>query len=301
MPSVQTHLAVDGGGTKTAVALVGKDGQFIAKGSSGACNFSRMTPKQWTDVIQAAIVDARKKIAMPIEVVQAWIGSAGIESGKQAQEAHQLASKFLNLEPHAVRVTNDAELLSANLRNSGIVVIAGTGSVVQAYTNGPQGPRCIARVGGLGWILGDEGSAYGIGRQALRVALSNEAPVLCNAILMHKSYDSSDALFRSIYSEPCNPQCIASLAPLIFSLALDANDQEAYAIIKEQAALLANQVYSLNSLFARPCDLCLGGSLFTQRTYRELLLETLRHKAMTFSHVHVADDVAVTAAQSLGK
>ena len=51
----------------------------------------------------------------------------------------------------------------------GIVVIAGTGSVALGW----DGER-FARSGGHGFLLGDEGSAYWIGREAVRSALRFE-------------------------------------------------------------------------------------------------------------------------------
>ena len=46
----------------------------------------------------------------------------------------------------------------------GVVIIAGTGSI--AYGHNGQGQA--ARAGGWGYVLGDEGSGYWIGRHALR-------------------------------------------------------------------------------------------------------------------------------------
>ena len=67
-----------------------------------------------------------------------------------------------------VRVVHDAELLlaAAGLA-TGIALISGTGSA--AWGRAPAG--ATARAGGWGYLLGDEGSGYGVACQALRHAL----------------------------------------------------------------------------------------------------------------------------------
>jgi N-acetylglucosamine kinase-like BadF-type ATPase len=57
-------------------------------------------------------------------------------------------------------------LAGASLAQSGVIVIAGTGAI--AYGRLPDGREAVA--GGWGYIVGDEGSGYDIGRAALRVA-----------------------------------------------------------------------------------------------------------------------------------
>lgn len=65
-----------------------------------------------------------------------------------------------------VIVENDAicALASGTYGESGIVLIAGTGSISYCYN---KKTNELNRVGGWGYVLGDEGSGYDIGRQAL--------------------------------------------------------------------------------------------------------------------------------------
>jgi N-acetylglucosamine kinase-like BadF-type ATPase len=108
--------------------------------------------------------------ALPgIEGQVGWVvhvGLAGISRpGRRARALRSL--KALG----DVVVTSDAEvaLWGALPDGEGLAVVAGTGSIALARdaTSGRQ-----ARAGGYGWLLGDDGSAFWIGREAVRAALA---------------------------------------------------------------------------------------------------------------------------------
>lgn len=105
-------------------------------------------------------------------------------------------------------VTDDIQLLTAVATSmphteSLIVVVAGTGSVAMSYSRADAADepfRRTGRVGGWGHLLGDEGSGYAIGREAIRRALrfhevreirnsaridGGEPSRLCEAVVEH--------------------------------------------------------------------------------------------------------------------
>ena len=75
-----------------------------------------------------------------------------------------------------VKVVNDAELfVPAAQLTSGIGLVAGTGSIAV----GRRADNAMVAAGGWGWILGDEGSASGLVREAVRAvrgAIDMERP-----------------------------------------------------------------------------------------------------------------------------
>ena len=83
-----------------------------------------------------------------------------------------------------VHVTGDADAArcGAFLGRPGIVVIAGTGSVALGW----DGER-FAFAGGHGFLLGDEGSAYWIGREAVRAALR-----------FHEQIGGTELIYRTV-------------------------------------------------------------------------------------------------------
>lgn len=93
------------------------------------------------------------------------VASRGVWTAAERQRQQRRLRPFA----HAVRVISDAEAayLGAIGERQGIVLLAGTGSMVLARDRGGR----WARAGGLGPLLGDEGSAFWIGRQWLRATV----------------------------------------------------------------------------------------------------------------------------------
>ena len=75
----------------------------------------------------------------------------------------------LGVHKKKLQLLTDAELALRLLKGNGVVLISGTGSICFAEKAGVR-----QRVGGLGRILGDEGSGYQIGLQAIQAALAEE-------------------------------------------------------------------------------------------------------------------------------
>ncbi|WFC94505.1 hypothetical protein MBRA1_001135 [Malassezia brasiliensis] len=300
MATAPAFLAVDGGATKTAAVLVDEHGQVLARASTGPSNLVRIGVEAWSEVIATVVTALRQQLAQPFTLARAWIGTAGIHGDTQVPDAHAAICKVLGLDSTAVRVTSDAALLSAGLRGPGMAVIAGTGSVVHGFVDTPQGPRYVESAGGLGWILGDEGSAFGVGRAALRCVLSGEAPALCAAVLSHYAVDTRAALLNAVYAPGMGPERIASLAPVVFSLALDEGDAPAHAVMQEQAAALADQIARVASALDAPTwELVFGGSVVQQEAYRAEVMDALRRGSHTVTRVTVVTDAAAWAAQAL--
>jgi N-acetylmuramic acid 6-phosphate etherase len=106
----------------------------------------------------------------------AWLGIAGMD---RLGLCERLAARIPSvMDVSNLRLTNDVDLLAATMSRypavrSAIVLIAGTGSVAMRYTIQPisNEPTRVARCGGWGHLLGDEGGGYAIGRQAIRHTL----------------------------------------------------------------------------------------------------------------------------------
>ncbi|PWN35829.1 uncharacterized protein FA14DRAFT_179197 [Meira miltonrushii] len=111
----------------------------------------------------------------------AWLGIAGVDSPADVTTlSPHLATLFSIPHPsNRLIVANDTSLLASPIADSlrpeiksGVVAIAGTGSIVMSFRrkrNGMLG--VLGRVGGFGWLIGDEGSGYSVGRTAVRSVL----------------------------------------------------------------------------------------------------------------------------------
>lgn len=131
-----------------------------------------------------------------------------------------------------------AALYAATGGAPGVVVIAGTGSIVYGYRGGE---RIV--YGDRGWLLGDEGSAYWVGAEALRAAVrrlqDGERTRLAELVLGEMGARDLEELVWRAYSTPHSVERVAALAPLV-SRAAEEGDADALEILVRGASTLAS-------------------------------------------------------------
>lgn len=264
-------VGVDAGASQI-VAVVSRDGAIVATARGGSANPTNVGIDDAADAILRTIRRALDG-AHPDAV---YVGAAGAGRADVADTLQFLiASAFPNA---AVRVGDDASiaLRSAIPSGPGIVLIAGTGSIALA----DDGTRSY-RVGGLGYLLGDEGSAFAIGLAALRVLgrvydgrrMPDE---LTDFIARELGVESRTKLLDYLYDQrPAVPK-IAALAPGVVGLAGRGNGG-ASAIVECAAndlAELAASAARVAGLHERSPAVAFSGGLITQTNPLTTLLET---------------------------
>ncbi len=174
-----------------------------------------------------------------ITTAGATAAGIGVPGLRQHNDATRLAETLTRQSGCPVHVTGDADTAQAGafLGGAGVVVIAGTGSA--AFGRSGAGH---ARAGGHGFLLGDEGSAYWIGRAAARAALRWEdqtggSEPIYDAVVRAAGYQHLDALISDISTHPAERHRLTALAPVITALA--ATDPEAARIARRAAEHLA--------------------------------------------------------------
>ncbi|HEX6463152.1 MAG TPA: BadF/BadG/BcrA/BcrD ATPase family protein, partial [Vicinamibacterales bacterium] len=144
-------------------------------------------------------------------------------------------------------VVNDAlvALEAGAPEHPGVVVIAGTGSI--AY--GRNGLNQAARAGGWGYVLGDEGSGYWIGRAALRAVLRaadrrGPSTRLTGLLLEYYGVAKAQDLIHQVYHGVQRPSAIAALSQCVQS-AFTAGDAVAIGILRAAADELESSALSV--------------------------------------------------------
>jgi len=161
------YLGIDGGGTKTAYALVGADGIVRGAFEGETTNYNQVGFHGVEAALRHGIDRAldRGNTALG-EVVGAVVGIGGV--GEIAAEMVPLGAAVVHaLRGVPFRLVNDCEVGWAGglALEPGINVVAGTGSI--AFGRDEDGRTM--RVGGWAWRIGDEGSAHWLGRQIVQV------------------------------------------------------------------------------------------------------------------------------------
>ena len=241
-----TLLALDAGGTSTRAVSLGATGQVLGYGRGPAGNPTA-----------AGIGPAVEAIGAAAGVALAGAGSAEVAVVAMAGEQTDAfrAQVTERLAAYAVtRVVLDHDLLalfcSGTAAADGYALIAGTGTVAARVVDG----QLAAVVGGRGWLLGDAGGGFWIGRRVARAvvaALDGQTgpTALTPLVLATLGIDtrSSDpdspagraAAIRQIVSAVYarRPVALAELAPLAFAAA---DDPAARAIVVAASRALAD-------------------------------------------------------------
>lgn len=349
------YLCIDCGGTKTAAVISNESGEIVGRGLGGPSNFNYLTVEQFVATVKYAAEGALRE-AVPASAISlpstehtpfaaAWFGISGADSPAMLAKAERALAELLGIPigPNLM-VAHDTHLLAAPLRlyedvSHAVAVIAGTGSVVVSFKVEESRIVEIARVGGWGWLLGDEGGGYDVGRETLRQILlvHDKASVsgsplpkskLIENILQIFGVDNVMEILGGVYRPDPSPSAtvgpgqekslhnlarekrISSLSPLVFEAAFDHNDPFALNVLKTVVDHLASQIVVLleeapsssgKVVKAAESVVSFGGSLVGVEKYRNLLLSNLAQRGHSFRHVIFIDDAAATGAVGLAK
>lgn len=226
---------------------------------------------------------------------------AGIAGAGSDEEQHNLALRLRRAlggdAPASVHVVHDAliALEAAFGAGSGLIAIAGTGSVVFARATDGS----VRRSGGWGYAIGDEGSGYALGCAALRAiahTFDGGPPTRLRALLAEEhGLATREAIIQRVYHTKWPLQEAAGLV----LRAAAAGDAVAQRIIEEQTTALARQVAWLAEQ-EPPVEprLALIGGLTNEAVYVEALHAAL-HRALPEWTIHSTPDAPVTGALRL--
>jgi len=248
-------LGIDAGGTKTVCLLADERGMIVSEGRGPGANLLAAgelgVEKVLHEVMETAIGD---RAITPAAIC---LGIAGVDREDEARTVRAIMRRIGY--KSRVLVVNDALIaLVAGAQDApGIVIIAGTGSIV--YGRNAAGEA--ARAGGWGHMIGDEGSGYWIGREALAAVMRaadarGPATQLGGDILAHFAVDDESRLPRIVYDRDQPRMSVAALGPIV-ERAAELGDAVATRILERAADELVLAAGSVAS------QLNMRGDLFT--------------------------------------
>ncbi|HEY4300984.1 MAG TPA: BadF/BadG/BcrA/BcrD ATPase family protein [Candidatus Didemnitutus sp.] len=204
-------IGVDGGGTKTELILVESSGALVARHTAPGCNPSHVGAEMARIILSEALVNLRDGR----EISHTQLYMAGSPAFWQETAAVLTGFGRVTTAPDSVPVV---EL--ATRGKPGLVMHAGTGSFIAART--PDG--AIHYAGGLGWKIGDPGSAFDLGRRGIAHGLLElqgwaRATALSAALQAHLGLNDAISLTRYLYNEVAANGEIARFAPRVIELA----------------------------------------------------------------------------------
>lgn len=269
-------LGFDGGGTKTECVLMDDNGQVLTSTRGAASNPLRTGyPKAWFALssVVDAILERNKIKSTDIRGICAGLGGAG-----RPQVARRVRTFLQRSFPNAaVRVTGDLDIALAAAAGvgKGVVLLAGTGSAAV----GRNASGRIVRAGGRGPWIGDEGSAFDIGRLALAAvyrAADGTGPKtdLSERVLGALECRDGDELVERIAKNP--DDVFPKIFPLVCNLA-ESGDEVARGLLISAAgslAELARSVVDRLQLTGEEFELAKAGGVFGRSPLLDATLDS---------------------------
>ena len=256
-------LGIDAGGTKTVCQLADGQGTVISESRSTGANLQAAGELQVEKVLHQVMEDALGERRIVPEAI--CLGIAGVDRPDDAAVVQAIMRRIGY--KARVLVVNDAlvALEAGAPGQPGIVIISGTGSI--CYGRNSDG--IAARSGGWGYVLGDEGSGYWIGRAALRAVLREAdqrgmATALTPLLLAHFDVDRPQGLIHQVYHSNLKPAAIGALARSV-QQAFGEGDEVAIGILRGAADELEASALSVARrlrLIGQEFTFILAGGIF---------------------------------------
>jgi N-acetylmuramic acid 6-phosphate etherase len=278
----ETILGIEGGGTKTAWAMV-KDGRILDGGKLPPSNL-RLTPaKQLARILRS----------LPRDPDRVGVFLAGCVTDEDRAALGRLANEIWPKARIVLGSDRDSGLAACLGQSDGIVVNAGTGSSVTGRRAGQ-----IEKAGGWGHILGDTGGAYFVSIRALRLILRDYDLRRGNRkfaanVLAALALNNFDELVR--WAQTADKTDIAAIAPFVFAAAAE-GDEPVRRIISASATALSDFAAAVATRLQWPAPKVrlMGGLFENQPGYAHAFEKVLRERMPN------ADVAVATTAPELG-
>ena len=256
-------LGIDAGGTKTVCLLADELGRVVSEARGGGANLQASGELEVEKVLHAVMETALGD--RDVQPAAICLGIAGVDRESDAAAVRGIMRR-IGFKTRTL-VVNDAliALVAGAGDEPGIVIVAGTGSI--AY--GRDGAGRAARAGGWGYVLGDEGGGFWIGRAALNAVVrqyDGRGPqtMLTEMVLTAMELGSPTDLIHAVYAGGLHRYAIAGMAPVV-QRAAEAGDAVAGDIVVRagiELSAAAASVITRLEMRGEPFPTLLAGGVF---------------------------------------
>lgn len=286
--------AVDAGGTRTRASVVNDSLACVGTGRAGRGNPVGGGPEAAFEQIMLAVAQACDVARVALhEVAGVTLAGAGGSVFAPDFLAQRMAGAGMTA-PVTLKGDLAALFCSGTHATSGYSLVAGTGATAARIVDSAE----VQVADGLGWLLGDTGSGFWIGRRVARAvaaALDGRSPttmvepalgvlgIEADLTLRRGRPAASHELVNVVYAG--SPLALAALAPVAF---LDDGDEVSVGIVQEAAQGLAQAVIDVHLPDVAGPLVTGGGVLSGQARLREATLAALEQAGV---HVPVIEAV----------
>lgn len=261
-------VGIDGGGTHTTLAVSNKEGCLLGFVQGGALNFNTIGMDAFKVHLRQALDEVKRQYG-PIEALS--LGHSALDGEPEPNLAAEMMEGVFDVERCCIHSDVFMALMGATLGEPGVAVVAGTGAMAVGMDS--QGRQHVR--GGWGYLLGDTGSGFYLGRQAMEAAAATfdgVGPHTCLEADFLQHFDCSDPrlAIERIYAPDYKPADMAAFAPRVLEGAAQ-GDMVCNTIINESLNTLVGYAGGLMQAIGRSdCVVGIFGGLFERsERYRE--------------------------------
>lgn len=256
-------LGIDAGGTKTVCLLADETGRVRASARGPGANLQTLGELEVEKVLHEVMEGALAGEQAPPTAI--CLGMAGVDRPHDNAIIRGIMRRIGHKAP--VLVVNDAlaALVAGAGDEPGIVLIAGTGSICYGRNAAGQ----AARAGGWGYLLGDEGSGWWIGRESLTAVMRagdgrGPATLLTERVLAHFGFTGTSDLIHEVYHHDTRRRGVAGLCGVVQQAADDGDvvARQILASAADELTLAVRSVATRLEMRGGQFPLVLSGSLF---------------------------------------
>ncbi|WP_353071164.1 BadF/BadG/BcrA/BcrD ATPase family protein [Tunturiibacter gelidoferens] len=231
-------LAIDAGGTKTR-CLLADETKILGRAATGSVKLMRVSEAEASSRLRAMLAEISQVASLSLgEVSHTCVGLAGLSIDAVREWAEREIGALVGGDLHLVG-DEEIALYGAFRGGPGILIIAGTGSNIM----GRAADGAIYQAGGWGPALGDEGSGFWIGQEALRAGFWAKDRGIATTLLADiGEFWGLKSLGEIVEMANVRPgPDLPALVPVIVRCA-EAGDELAIAILERAGVELAEQV-----------------------------------------------------------
>jgi N-acetylglucosamine kinase-like BadF-type ATPase len=304
-------LAIDGGNSKTDVAVVASDGTLLATARGPGTNSHEIGAEQTMLILDAVVKQAAAQVAASRNGWVALHTVACLANADLPEEEDELAAavQAQGWSPSATVVNDTFAILRSGLTDEdqphwGVAVVCGAG--INCVGVAPDGR--VTRFLALGTISGDWGGGSGLGLEVLWHAIRAEdgrgpATTLSGYLTSHFGVERVEEITLGIHKGKIDDDELVGLAPLLL-LAADGGDPAARAVVNrlaDEISVMAITAMRRLDLTGQATPVILGGGVITARN--PLLMDGITRQlaeAAPQARVRVIDVPPVVGAALLG-
>jgi N-acetylglucosamine kinase-like BadF-type ATPase len=256
-------VGIDAGGSKTRGLLADETGAVLASALSGGANLRTHGELEVEKVLHRVLEELESASGIRADALA--LGAAGADRPDD-HDVLRAILKRIGFKERVV-VANDARIafVAGSRTRIGLALVCGTGSIAWGRNRFGE----VARAGGGGWHVGDEGSGFWIGERAIRAVLrghDGRAPAtsLDAPLLEHFGLDRIERIVHAVYDGEYPRARVAAFAARVADAAREGDRvaAEILAAAADELVLAAETVVARLGLASGDYEVILSGGTF---------------------------------------